>query len=64
MNQRFIGLAFIMTLWFVISFVTNILGPIMPLVIKDFGLSLALAGSLPFSFFLAYGVVSIPRQAF
>ena len=60
MNQRFIGLAFIMTLWFVISFVTNILGPIMPLVIKDFGLSLALAGFLPFSFFLAYGVVSIP----
>ena len=60
MNQRATGIAFIMALWFVISFVTNILGPIMPLVIKDFGLSLGLAGFLPFSFFLAYGVVSIP----
>ena len=60
MSARTTGIAFIMALWFVISFVTNILGPIMPLVIKDFGLSLGLAGFLPFSFFLAYGVVSIP----
>jgi MFS transporter, FHS family, L-fucose permease len=46
--------------WFVISFVTNIIGPLMPIVIRDFHLNLALAGFLPFSFFLAYGLVSIP----
>lgn len=60
MSRRALSIAFIMALWFVISFVTNILGPIMPLVIRDFSLSLRLAGFLPFSFFLAYGVVSIP----
>jgi len=51
---------YILAVWFVISFVTNIIGPLMPTIIGDFGLNLALAGLLPFSFFLAYGVVSIP----
>ncbi len=32
----------------------------MPTLIGDFHLNLALAGFLPFSFFLAYGIVSIP----
>jgi len=50
----------ILAVWFVISFVTNIIGPLMPIIIRDFGLSLGLAGFLPFSFFLAYGVISIP----
>ena len=51
---------YILAIWFVISFVTNIIGPLMPTIISDFGLNLALAGFLPFSFFLAYGIVSIP----
>jgi FHS family L-fucose permease-like MFS transporter len=51
---------YILCVWFVISFVTNIIGPLMPIVIRDFHLNLALAGFLPFSFFLAYGLVSIP----
>ncbi len=51
---------YILFVWFVISFVTNIIGPLMPIIIRDFSLSLALAGVLPFSFFMAYGVVSIP----
>jgi FHS family L-fucose permease-like MFS transporter len=51
---------YILFVWFVISFVTNIIGPLMPIIIRDFRLSLALAGVLPFSFFMAYGVVSIP----
>jgi MFS transporter, FHS family, L-fucose permease len=51
---------FIMVIWFVISFVTNLIGPLMPTIISDFHLSLALAGFLPFSFFLAYGLISIP----
>ncbi|MEJ2274168.1 MAG: MFS transporter [Woeseiaceae bacterium] len=46
--------------FFVISFITNILGPLVPDIIEGFDLSLALAGFLPFSFFVAYGVMSIP----
>ncbi len=50
----------ILVIWFVISFVTNILGPLMPVIIENYQLSLTLAAFLPFSFFLAYGVMSIP----
>ncbi len=46
--------------FFVISFLTNILGPLVPDLIEGFDLSLGLAGFLPFSFFVAYGVMSIP----
>jgi fucose permease len=53
-------IVYILCVWFVISFVTNLIGPLMPIIIDDFHLSLALAGVLPFSFFLAYGVISIP----
>ena len=51
---------FILAIWFAISFVTNIIGPLMPIVIEDFELTLTLAAFLPFSFFLAYGIASIP----
>jgi fucose permease len=44
----------------VISFLTNILGPIIPDIIDSFTLSIGLAGFLPFSFFVAYAVMSIP----
>lgn len=47
-------------IFFVISFLTNILGPLVPDIISGFRLSLALAGFLPFAFFVAYGVTSIP----
>ncbi len=60
MAVRGLTIGYILIVWFVISFVTNILGPLMPVIIHDFHLSLALAGFLPFSFFLAYGLVSIP----
>lgn len=60
MANRSLTVVYILCVWFVISFVTNIIGPLMPFVIRDFHLSLALAGFLPFSFFLAYGLVSIP----
>ena len=56
-------ITYLMMLWFVISFVTNLLGPLMPMLIGDFHLSLGLAGFLPFSFFLAYGLISIPAGA-
>jgi fucose permease len=47
-------------IFFVVSFLTNILGPLVPDIISSFALSLTLAGFLPFSFFVAYGVMSIP----
>src|SRR5690606_14673021 len=35
-------------------------GPLIPDIIKDFEVSLTLAALLPFAFFIAYGVFSIP----
>jgi MFS transporter, FHS family, L-fucose permease len=46
--------------FFVISLVTNILGPIVPDIISSFHVSLTAAGFLAFAFFIAYGVMSIP----
>ncbi len=60
MKGRGLIVVYILCVWFVISFVTNLIGPLMPIIIGDFKLNLALAGFLPFSFFLAYGIVSIP----
>jgi fucose permease len=57
-NHPVVGLVFLV--FFVISLLTNILGPLIPDIIRSFSLSLGLAGFLPFSFFLAYGVMSIP----
>lgn len=50
----------ILLIFFVISFLTNILGPIIPDIVDSFDLSIGLAGFLPFAFFVAYGVMSIP----
>ncbi len=50
----------ILVTFFVISFLTNILGTLNPSVSKSFNLSETMAGFLPFSFFIAYGVMSIP----
>ena len=47
-------------MFFVISFLTNIIGPLVPDIISAFNLSLSMAAFLPFSFFLAYGFMSIP----
>jgi len=57
-NHAVVGLVFV--IFFVISLLTNILGPLVPNIIDAFHLSLAMAGFLPFSFFVAYGVMSIP----
>jgi fucose permease len=63
MSRPVLIICYIMLVWFVISFVTNLIGPLMPIIIGDFHLSLGLAGFLPFSFFLAYGLISIPAGA-
>jgi len=46
--------------FFVMSLLTNILGPIVPDIISSFHVSLTAAGFLAFAFFIAYGVMSIP----
>ncbi len=59
-STKVVVIAFILVVFFVISLITNILGPIIPDIIVSFGLSLTLASFLPFSFFVAYGVMSVP----
>ena len=60
MKRNYYIVSLIMLTFFVISFLTNIIGPLMPDIIKGFHLSLTLVALLPFAFFIAYGVVSIP----
>jgi len=60
MRRSFAIVLLVFLIFFVISFLTNILGPLVPDIISGFSLSLALASFLPFSFFVAYGVMSIP----
>jgi FHS family L-fucose permease-like MFS transporter len=50
----------VLLIYFVISLLTNILGPIIPEIIRSFSLSLTAAALLPFAFFIAYGLTSIP----
>ena len=57
-NRYMVALVFLT--FFVMSLLTNILGPIVPDIISSFRVSLAAAAFLPFSFFIAYGVMSIP----
>lgn len=60
MKKNTLIVALILLIFFVISFLTNILGPIIPDIIDSFTLSIGLAGFLPFAFFAAYAVMSIP----
>ena len=46
--------------FFMISFLTNILNPLSPDIKSTFDLSDALVGLIPFAFFIAYGPMSIP----
>ncbi len=57
-NRHMVAIVFLT--FFVMSLLTNILGPIVPDIINSFRVSLAAAAFLPFSFFIAYGVMSIP----
>ena len=60
MKSNIIAVILVLVTFFAISFITNIIGPLFPSLVKDFDISLAVAGFLPFSFFAAYGVMSIP----
>src|SRR6266481_5977331 len=57
-NRYMVSLVFLT--FFVMSLLTNILGPIVPDIISSFHVSLTAAGFLAFAFFIAYGVMSIP----
>jgi fucose permease len=60
MKKNYLVVGLIMLIFFVISFLTNIIGPLIPEVIKGYNVSKGMAGLLNFSFFIAYGVMSIP----
>jgi len=57
-NRYMVSIVFLT--FFVMSLLTNILGPIVPDIITSFKVTLAAAAFLPFSFFIAYGVMSVP----
>jgi fucose permease len=54
-NRYMVALVFLV--FFVMSLLTNILGPIVPDIISSFKVNLTAAALLPFSFFIAYGVI-------
>lgn len=59
MKRNYFIVILIFLVFFVISLLTNIIGPIIPDVIKSFDLSYFMVSFLPFSFFIAY-LISIP----
>jgi MFS transporter, FHS family, L-fucose permease len=50
----------VLVFFFVMSLFTNTIAPLIPEIISSFHLSLTAAGLLPFTFFAAYGLASIP----
>ena len=60
MKKNNLLVVLIMLVFFVVSFLTNILGALNQKVSTSFTLTETLAGLLPFAFFIAYGVMSIP----
>ena len=57
-NRTMVGLVFLT--FFVMSLVTNILNALIPDIISSYSVTLAAAAFLNFTFFIAYGVMSIP----
>ncbi len=60
MNKKYYLVGLVFLIFFFISFLTNILGSINPNVSESFHLSGFMTGMLPFSFFIAYALMSIP----
>lgn len=60
MKRNYYLVILIFVIFFAISFLTNILGSINPNVSDSFTLTGTLTGLLPFSFFIAYALMSIP----
>lgn len=61
MKKRNYGIVvLVLMVFFVISFLTNVMGPLIPLIKESYKVGLAMASMLPVFFFIAYGVMSIP----
>ena len=60
MKPKYYLVILIFFIFFAISFLTNILGSINPNVSDSFTLNGTMTGLLPFSFFIAYALMSIP----
>ena len=60
MKRNYLLVSLIFLIFFAISFLTNILGSINPNVSDSFSLTGTMTGLLPFSFFIAYALMSIP----
>src|ERR1035437_7812898 len=60
MKRKYYIVILIFLIFFAISFLTNILGSINPNVSDSFTLNGTMTGLLPFSFFIAYALMSIP----
>lgn len=60
MKRNYYMVMLVFVVFFVISFLTNILGAIIPAAKNDFHASNTMAAFLPLFFFIAYGVMSIP----
>lgn len=60
MKRNYTIVVLILGTFFVISFLTNILGALNPSVSAGYHLTDTMAGFLPFAFFIAYGVMSVP----
>lgn len=61
-NYYMVGIVFLT--FFVISFITNILGALIPDIQRSFQVNYSMVAFLPFSFFIAYGVTSVPAGIF
>lgn len=64
MKRNYYMVSLVFMTFFVISFITNILGALIPDIQRSFRLSYSMVAFLPFSFFIAYGVMSIPAGVF
>jgi len=60
MKKNYLIVALILLTFFVVSFMTNILGALNPNISSSYTLTDTMAGLLPFAFFIAYGIMSIP----
>ena len=60
MKRNYFIVLLVFVIFAVIAFLTNILNPLIPDVKKSFELSNTMVGFLPFAFFIAYGIMSIP----
>ena len=60
MKRNYSIVILIFLIFFVISFLTNVMGVLIPEAKDDFHVSNTMAAFLPLFFFIAYGVMSIP----